>query len=157
MGRMSKKGKKNLSGGMAGLSLEDGGSDGSDEEMEQVEVKKSAFAALMDDAGDSLPSDNSDEEEEKKPKKEVVKKEAVKKEKKKKKKGKGADEGDEDEFGGMAAEDAPPAEDKGGKKKKKKKKKGDDDDEDLDAMLAVLRAEYTGDAPPEDEAASSKP
>ena len=37
--RMSKKGKKNLSGGMAGLSLEDGGSDGSDEEMEQVEVK----------------------------------------------------------------------------------------------------------------------
>ena len=36
---MSKKGKKNLSGGMAGLSLEDGGSDGSDEEMEQVEVK----------------------------------------------------------------------------------------------------------------------
>ena len=37
--RMSKKGKKNLSGGMAGLSLEDGGSDGSDEEMEQVEVR----------------------------------------------------------------------------------------------------------------------
>ena len=36
---MSKKGKKNLSGGMAGLSLEDGGSDGSDEEMEQVEVR----------------------------------------------------------------------------------------------------------------------
>merc|ERR1712032_1594742 len=140
--RMSKKGKKNLSGGMAGLSLEDGGSDGSDEELEQVEVKKSAFAALMDDAGDSLPSDNSDDEEEAKPKKEVVKKEAVKKEKKKKKKGKAADnEGDEDEFGGMAPEDAPPAEDKGGKKKKKKKKKGDEDDEDLDAMLAALRAE----------------
>lgn len=37
---MSKKGKKNLSGGMAGLSLEDGGSDGSDEELEQVEVRK---------------------------------------------------------------------------------------------------------------------
>ena len=37
--RMSKKGKKNLSGGMAGLSLEDGGSDGSDEELEQVEVR----------------------------------------------------------------------------------------------------------------------
>ena len=36
--RMSKKGKKNLSGGMAGLSLEDGGSDESDEELEQVEV-----------------------------------------------------------------------------------------------------------------------
>ena len=36
---MSKKGKKNLSGGMAGLSLEDGGSDGSDEELEQVEVR----------------------------------------------------------------------------------------------------------------------
>jgi len=141
---------------MAGMSLEDGGSDGSDEEMEHVEVKKSAFAALMDDAGDSLPSDNSDDEEEKKPKKEVVKKEAVKKEKKKKKKGKGADD-DDDEFGGMGVDDAPPAEDKGGKKKKKKKKKGDDDDEDLDAMLAALRAEYTGDAPPEDEAASSKP
>jgi len=39
--RMSKKGKKNLSGGMAGLSLEDGGSDGSDEELEQVEVRSS--------------------------------------------------------------------------------------------------------------------
>ena len=38
---MSKKGKKNLSGGMAGLSLEDGGSDGSDEELEQVEVRSS--------------------------------------------------------------------------------------------------------------------
>ena len=38
--RMSKKGKKNLSGGMAGLSLEDGGSDGSDEELEQVEVRQ---------------------------------------------------------------------------------------------------------------------
>ena len=37
---MSKKGKKNLSGGMAGLSLEDGGSDGSDEELEQVEVRQ---------------------------------------------------------------------------------------------------------------------
>ena len=36
---MSKKGKKNLSGGMAGLSLEDGGSDASDEELEQVEVR----------------------------------------------------------------------------------------------------------------------
>ena len=35
---MSKKGKKNLSGGMAGLSLEDG-SEGSDEELEQVEVR----------------------------------------------------------------------------------------------------------------------
>merc|ERR1712210_307504 len=112
--RMSKKGKKNLSGGMAGPSLEDGGSDGSDEELEQVEVKKSAFAALMDDAGDSLPSDNSDDEEEEKPKKEVVKKEAVKKE-------------------------------------KKKKKKGDGDDEDLDAMLAALRAEYTGEPAPEEE------
>ena len=44
-----------------------------------------------------------------------------------------------------------------GKKKKKKKKKGDDDDEALDAMLAALRAEYTGDAPLEDEAASSNP
>merc|ERR1712210_308427 len=128
-------GKKNLSGGMAGLSLEDGGSDGSDEELEQVEVKKSAFAALMDDAGDSLPSYNSDDDEE---------------EKQKKEKGKGADnEGDEDEFGGMAPEEAPPAEDKGGKKKKKKKKKGDDDDEDLDAMLAALRAEYTGEPAPE--------
>ena len=40
---------------------------------------------------------------------------------------------------------------------KKKKKKGDDDDEALDAMLAALRAEYTGDAPLEDEAASSNP
>merc|ERR1712212_1160296 len=79
--RMSKKGKKNLSGGMAGLSLEDGGSDGSDEELEQVEVKKSAFAALMDDAGDSLPSDNSDDDQEQKLKKEVVKKEAVKQQK----------------------------------------------------------------------------
>jgi len=38
---MSKKGKTNLSGGMAGLSLEDGGSDGSDEELEQVEVRSS--------------------------------------------------------------------------------------------------------------------
>ena len=37
--RMSKKGKKNLTGAMAGMSLEDGGSDGSDEEMEHVEVR----------------------------------------------------------------------------------------------------------------------
>ena len=37
--RMSKKGKKNLTGAMAGMSLEDGGSDGSDEEMERVEVR----------------------------------------------------------------------------------------------------------------------
>merc|ERR1719427_958109 len=99
--------------------MEDGGSDGSDE-MEHVEVKKSAFAALIDDAGDSLPSDNSDDEEEKKPKKEVVKKEAVKKEKKKKKKVKGADiEGDEDEFGEKATEEAPPAEDKEGWQQKR--------------------------------------
>ena len=37
--RMSKKGKKNLTGTMAGMSMEDGGSDGSDEEMEHVEVR----------------------------------------------------------------------------------------------------------------------
>ena len=44
--RMSKKGKKNLSGGMAGLSLEDGGSDGSDEEMEQVEVRSRLWGCM---------------------------------------------------------------------------------------------------------------
>ena len=45
-----------------------------------------------------------------------------------------------------AAEDH--VEKKGGKKKKKKKKKMDDDDEDLNAMLAALRAEYIGKVPP---------
>ena len=48
--RMSKKGKKNLSGGMAGLSLEDGGSDGSDEELEQVEVRSSLHISSQKNA-----------------------------------------------------------------------------------------------------------
>merc|ERR1711971_394262 len=72
------------------------------------------------------------------------------KQKKEKKKKKGKQEeavaDPDDEF----LNDAP-KEEKGGKKKGKKKKGkkgGDDDDEDLDAMLAALRAEYDGDAPP---------
>ena len=47
---MSKKGKKNLSVGMAGLSLEDGGSDGSDEELEQVEVRSSLHISSQKNA-----------------------------------------------------------------------------------------------------------
>ena len=49
------------------------------------------------------------------------------------------------------------AKSKEAEKRKVGKKKGNDDDEALDAMLAALRAEYTGDAPLEDEAASSNP
>lgn len=133
---MSKKGKKDISAGMAAVKLSDN-SDASDEE---VEVKKGGFSLLMEDAGDSLPSGDESEDESQKPKKET--KTEVKKDKKKKK-GKAANV--EDEFGKDASEE--PVEDKGGKKKKKKKKK--DDDEDLDAMLEALRAEYTGEAPPD--------
>jgi len=100
---------------------------------EEVNTKKGGFALLMDD--DSLPSDQSDEEE-------VKPKVSVKVEKKGKadKKKKGKKEVVEDDF---PAEEEP-KEEKGGKKKKKKKGKKDDEDEDLDAMLAALRAEYDG-------------
>jgi len=116
----------------------------SDCEVEEVEVKKSAFALLMDD--DSLPSDQSEEEEEEEIKPKV--KETKQKKEKKKKKGKQEEAvaDPDDEF----LNDAP-KEEKGGKKKGKKKKGkkgGDEEDEDLDAMLAALRAEYDGDAPP---------
>merc|ERR1711976_169621 len=85
-----------------------------------------------------------DEEEEIKPKVPETKQ----KKEKKKKKGKKEEvvEDPDDEI----LNDAP-KEEKGGKKKGKKKKGkkgGDDEDEDLDAMLAALRAEYDGDAPP---------
>merc|ERR1711874_904141 len=80
------------------------------------------------------------EEEEIKPKVQEIKKKKDKNDEKKKK-GKQEDDPD-DEF----LNDAP-QEDKGGKKKGKKKKGkkgGDEEDEDLDAMLAALRAEYDG-------------
>merc|ERR1712029_638954 len=53
--------------------------------------------------------------------------------------------------------DEVPKEEKGGKKKKNKKGKKDEDDEDLDAMLAALRSEYDGDAPPPSAEPESKP
>merc|ERR1719427_1390008 len=134
----------------------------SDEEM-ITQPQKGGFALLMDDAGDSLPSEDSAEEEAvvapKKSKDRKVKKPAYdmldqdgseesddgdKPSKEKKKKKKGKDE-DKEEF-----KDDPPKGEKGGKKKKKKKgKKDDDDDEDLDAMLAALRSEYSGEPVPE--------
>merc|ERR1719186_1200733 len=134
----------------------------SDEEM-ITQPQKGGFALLMDDAGDSLPSEDSAEEEAvvapKKSKDRKAKKPAYdmldqdgsedsddgdKPSKEKKKKKKGKDE-DKEEF-----KDDPPKGEKGGKKKKKKKgKKDDDDDEDLDAMLAALRSEYSGEPVPE--------
>merc|ERR1719427_356036 len=134
----------------------------SDEEM-ITQPQKGGFALLMDDAGDSLPSEDSAEEEAvvapKKSKDRKVKKPAYdmldqdgsedsddgdKPSKEKKKKKKGKDE-DKEEF-----KDDPPKGEKGGKKKKKKRgKKDDDDDEDLDAMLAALRSEYSGEPVPE--------
>ena len=50
-----------------------------------------------------------------------------------------------------------PKEEKGGKKKKRKKGKKDDEDEDLDAMLAASKSEYTGEAPPEETEAPKAP
>merc|ERR1719508_36387 len=134
----------------------------SDEEM-ITQPQKGGFALLMDDAGDSLPSEDSAEEEAvvapKKSKDRKAKKPAYdmldqdgseesddgdKPSKENKKKKKGNDE-DKEEF-----KDDPPKGEKGGKKKKKKKgKKDDDDDEDLDAMLAALRSEYSGEPVPE--------
>ena len=56
---MSKK--KVLAGDMGDLKVADG-SASEEEEVEKVEIKKSAYALLMDDAGDSLPSDEIDKE-----------------------------------------------------------------------------------------------
>jgi len=126
------------------------GEDDSDEETESpVKPKKGGFALLMDDGGDSLPSDQSEEEEVPMP---VPKK----KDKKNKKNKKATIEEEEDEELPL---DEAPKEEKGGKKKKKKKgKKGGEDDEDLDAMLAALRAEYDGGEPaPESSKNEDKP
>lgn len=145
----------------------------SDSDNEEVgDKKKGGFALLMDD-DDSLPSEESEPEEAPAPAKGKNKKskkaafellandseedmeekeiEEVKPAKeKKKKKGKKQDVDNEEENIEKVTEDQ--KEDKGGKKKKKKKGKKDEDDEDLDAMLAALRAEYTGEAPPEEDA-----
>jgi len=137
----SKKNDTNLEDDMGNLKIEDKSKkskakkaeDSDNSDGEEVNTKKGGFALLMDD--DSLPSDQSDEEE-------VKPKVSVKVEKKGKadKKKKGKKEVVEDDF---PAEEEP-KEEKGGKKKKKKKGKKDDEDEDLDAMLAALRAEYDG-------------
>jgi len=121
--------------------------DDSEEEVEApVKPKKGGFALLMDDGDDSLPSEQSEEEEIPKP----VPKKKEKSEKKKKKVTK-----EEDEEPQL---DEEPKEEKGGKKKKKKKgKKGGEEDEDLDAMLAALRAEYDGEPAPEPAKSEDKP
>ena len=51
------------------MKVADGSASEEEEEVEKVEIKKSAYALLMDDAGDSLPSDEIDKEV-KKPKNE---------------------------------------------------------------------------------------
>eukprot|EP00092_Neocalanus_flemingeri_P001088 GFUD01001159.1.p1 GENE.GFUD01001159.1~~GFUD01001159.1.p1 ORF type:complete len:1171 (+),score=535.88 GFUD01001159.1:41-3553(+) len=123
------------------------GKSDSEEEMANV-PKKGGFALLMEDAGDSLPSEDSDQEDPEPASKKD--KEAGLSDKNKKKKGK--KDSKEDEF-----TEEQPKQEKGGKKKKKKKgKKDDDDDEDLDAMLAALRSEYTGEPMPEGQATGEK-
>jgi len=110
---------------------------------EEVTVQKSGFALLMDDGGDSLPSDVSDNEEDTP----VPVKETKPDKKSKGKDKKKTKKQDEDVL------DEEVKEEKGGKKKKKKKgKKDDDDDDDLDAMLAALKAEYDGEEPPPEAA-----
>eukprot|EP00092_Neocalanus_flemingeri_P030651 GFUD01033281.1.p1 GENE.GFUD01033281.1~~GFUD01033281.1.p1 ORF type:complete len:1168 (+),score=526.34 GFUD01033281.1:43-3546(+) len=123
------------------------GKSDSEEEMANV-PKKGGFALLMEDAGDSLPSEDSDQEDPEPASKKDN--EAGLSDKIKKKKGK--KDSKEDEF-----TEEQPKQEKGGKKKKKKKgKKDDDDDEDLDAMLAALRSEYTGEPMPEGQATGEK-
>ena len=126
--------------------------DSEEEEDVPVKPKKGGFALLMDDGGDSLPSDQSEEEE-------IVKPVPKKKEKNEKKKKKKATKEEEEEVDELQMDEAP-KEEKGGKKKKKGKKgkKGGEDDEDLDAMLAALRAEYDGgEAAPEPAKNEEKP
>jgi len=124
-------------------------SDDDDDEIEGGgKATKSGFALLMEDAGDSLPSDGSDadlSEGERQP--ELVQQASKVQDKKKKKKlKKGAVVVEESTELAAEVKEEPAA---GGKKKKKKGKKATGDDEDLDAMLAALRSEYSGEAGPE--------
>jgi len=155
-GKKNKKDGGNLDKNLEKLNLEDSSkkdkkskkkiavSDDSDEEG-TIKPQKGGFALLMDDGGDSLPSEESEPEE-------PVVAVAPKKTKDKKSKSKKESEVKDEEI------EQPKAE-KGGKKKKKKKgKKDDDDDEDLDAMLAALRSEYAGEPVPEEiSVAEEKP
>ena len=54
---------------MGDLKVADGSASEEEEKVEKVEIKKSAYALLMDNAGDILPSDELDKEV-KKPKNE---------------------------------------------------------------------------------------
>jgi len=150
-GKKNKKDGDNLEKDLEKLNLDDSSkkdkkskkkaaaSDESDEEG-TIKPQKGGFALLMDDGGDSLPSEESEPEEA------VVAAPAPKKSKDKKSKSK-----KEPEFKDEGIDEQPAKAEKGGKKKKKKKgKKDDDDDEDLDAMLAALRSEYAGEPVPEE-------
>jgi len=143
-------GRSNKKGGFALLMDDDSPDEKSEPEEEAPQPVKSKSKKSKSKSAFELLQNESEEEVDK----DMEEEEVIKPQKDKKKKKKKQQEIEEDES--IPVEEAP-KEEKGGKKKKKKKGKKDDEDEDLDAMLAALKAEYTGEAPPEETEAPKAP